>query len=122
MNDSQAMRCRTSISDAHPKKSSTASFKFALASSTVVPWDANGNRTMTEIFTQHHKSYGFPPPPVLPFVFHQGPESWSISSSFEEFLDCPVSTSEVLGVMGLEELEDRHRDLHREYETHFKTR
>lgn len=30
---------------------------------------------VTEIYTKHHKSHGFPLPPVLPFVFHQGPET-----------------------------------------------
>ena len=40
--------------------------------------------------------------------------------AFEEFLDYPVSPNETLGAMGLEELEARHRDLHRDYETRFK--
>jgi predicted transposase/invertase (TIGR01784 family) len=44
---------------------------------------------MTEIFTQHHKTYGFPLPPVLPIVFHQGPETWHISTSFEDLFELP---------------------------------
>ncbi len=44
---------------------------------------------MTEIFLQHHKSQGFPLPPVLPFVFHQGPEPWNISTGFEDLFSLP---------------------------------
>jgi len=44
---------------------------------------------VTEIFTQHHKSCGLPLPPLLPFVFHQGPESWNLSTSFEDLFELP---------------------------------
>jgi predicted transposase/invertase (TIGR01784 family) len=44
---------------------------------------------VTEILTQHHKSHGLPLPPVLPFVFHQGPESWNISTAFEDLFELP---------------------------------
>lgn len=40
--------------------------------------------------------------------------------AFEEFLDFPVSPAEALAAMNLEELETRHRDLRRKYETRFK--
>ena len=30
---------------------------------------------LTEIFTRHYTSHGFPLPPVLPFVFHLRPDS-----------------------------------------------
>jgi predicted transposase/invertase (TIGR01784 family) len=45
---------------------------------------------MTEIFTKHHKSHGFPLPPVLPLVLHQGPEAWNISTSFEDLFELPA--------------------------------
>ena len=44
---------------------------------------------VTEIFTQHHKAHGFPLPPVLPFVFHQGPDSWNVSTAFEDLFALP---------------------------------
>ncbi len=44
---------------------------------------------MTEIFTRHHKSHGFPLPPVLPLVFHQGPDAWNISTAFEDLFELP---------------------------------
>lgn len=28
-------------------------------------------------------------PPVLPFVFHQGPETWNISAAFEDLFELP---------------------------------
>lgn len=42
-----------------------------------------------EIYTQHHKAHGFPLPPVLPFVFHQGPDAWHISTAFEDLFELP---------------------------------
>jgi predicted transposase/invertase (TIGR01784 family) len=42
-----------------------------------------------EILSQHHKAHGLPLPPVLPFVFHQGPEAWHISTAFEELFALP---------------------------------
>jgi hypothetical protein len=42
--------------------------------------------------------------------------------AFEEFLGFHVSPSETLAQLGLEELAARHQDLHREYETRFKSR
>jgi len=44
---------------------------------------------ITEIFTKHHKTHGLPLPPVLPFVFHQGPESWNLSTAFEDLFALP---------------------------------
>jgi len=44
---------------------------------------------MIEIFTQHHKAHGFPLLPVLPLVFHQGPEAWNISTAFEDLFYLP---------------------------------
>jgi predicted transposase/invertase (TIGR01784 family) len=44
---------------------------------------------LTEIFTRHHKDHGFPLPPVLPFVFHQGPQAWHLSTQFESLFELP---------------------------------
>ncbi len=44
---------------------------------------------VTEIFTQHHKVHGLPLPPVLPFLFHQGPEPWNLSTDFEDLFALP---------------------------------
>ncbi len=46
-----------------------------------------------EIFLQHQKSHGLPLPPVLPFVFHQGPESWSVTTNFEDLFALPEGLS-----------------------------
>ena len=43
----------------------------------------------TEIYTKHHKAHGLPLPPVLPFIFHQGPESWNVSTAFEDLFALP---------------------------------
>ena len=45
---------------------------------------------VTEIFTQHHKAHGLPLPPVLPFVFHQGPDAWNISTAFQDLFELPA--------------------------------
>ncbi len=44
---------------------------------------------VTEIFTRHHQSHGFPLPPVLPLVLHQGPLTWNISTAFEDLFELP---------------------------------
>lgn len=44
---------------------------------------------MTEILNQHHKSHGLPLPLVLPLVFHQGPETWNVSTAFEDLFALP---------------------------------
>ena len=44
---------------------------------------------LTEIFTQHHKTHGFPLPPVLPLVLHQGPDTWNTSTTFEDLFQLP---------------------------------
>ncbi len=43
-----------------------------------------------EIFLQHQKTEGLPLPPVIPFVFHQGPESWNVSTAFEDLFELPA--------------------------------
>ena len=44
---------------------------------------------VAEILFKHHKAHGLPLPPVLPFVFHQGPERWNISTAFEDLFQLP---------------------------------
>jgi len=44
---------------------------------------------VTEILLQHHKTHGLPLPPLLPFVFHQGPESWNVATAFEDLFELP---------------------------------
>ena len=41
---------------------------------------------MTEVWTRHEKERGLPLPAILPLVLHQGPERWTVSTSFENFL------------------------------------
>jgi predicted transposase/invertase (TIGR01784 family) len=48
---------------------------------------------VTEILTQHQKSHGLPLPPVLPFVLHQGPDHWNVSTAFEELFELPDEIS-----------------------------
>ena len=48
---------------------------------------------VTEIFTQHHKNHGFPLPAVLPFVIHQGPQAWNVSTDFEDLFELPEELS-----------------------------
>lgn len=51
---------------------------------------------MTEIYTKHHKEHRLPLSPVLPFVFHQGPESWKTSTAFEDLFELTDKTREAL--------------------------
>ena len=57
--------------------------------SETLPFVHEENRYLTEILVQHHKSHGLPLPPILPFVFHQGPESWNVSTAFEDLFSLP---------------------------------
>ena len=49
-----------------------------------------------EILTQHHKAHGFPLPPVLPLVLHQGPEAWNVSTAFEDLFELPEDLAPAL--------------------------
>ncbi len=52
---------------------------------------------MAEIFTRHHKAHGFPLPPILPMILHQGPDAWNISTAFEDLFALPQElTSDLL--------------------------
>ncbi len=45
--------------------------------------------TVAEILLSHHKKHGLPLAPVIPFVLHQGPERWSVSTQFSDLLELP---------------------------------
>ncbi len=51
---------------------------------------------MAEIFNQHHQKQGFPLPAVLPFVIHQGPQPWNVSSDFETLFALPEDLATAL--------------------------
>ncbi len=51
---------------------------------------------IAEIIFKHHKSHGLPLPPVLPFVFHQGPERWNVSTAFEDLFQLPENLAGLL--------------------------
>lgn len=42
-----------------------------------------------EIIQTHQKQAGLPLPPVLPFVLHQGPEPWTVSTQFADLFELP---------------------------------
>jgi len=43
-----------------------------------------------EVLNRHYEAQGLPLPPVLPFVLHQGPEGWHVSTAFEDLFDLPA--------------------------------
>ena len=48
------------------------------------------------VFSEHHKNHGLPLPPVLTFVFHQGPDAWNVSTAFEDLFELPEEASAAL--------------------------
>lgn len=44
---------------------------------------------ITEILLNYQRRHGLPLPPVLAFVLHQGPERWTVSTSFEDLFELP---------------------------------
>ncbi|MDZ4289238.1 MAG: Rpn family recombination-promoting nuclease/putative transposase, partial [Prosthecobacter sp.] len=44
---------------------------------------------LLDIWQIHEKQHGLPLPPVLPFVLHQGPDKWSVSTDFQDLMDLP---------------------------------
>ena len=44
---------------------------------------------ITEILTSRFKAHGLPLIPVLPFILHQGPEQWKVSTKFEHLFELP---------------------------------
>lgn len=51
---------------------------------------------MLEILNQHHKQHGLPLPPVLPLVLNQGPQTWHVSTAFEDLFELPEELSPTL--------------------------
>lgn len=49
-----------------------------------------------EILQRHHKMHGFPLPPVIPFILHQGPDHWNVSAAFEDMFALPPDIAEEL--------------------------
>jgi|GEM_PF-727676 len=45
---------------------------------------------------KHHKEKGLPLPVVIPFVLHQGPESWTVSTHLEDLFELPEPLAETL--------------------------
>jgi len=54
------------------------------------------NDYMQQIHNRHYQAHGLPLMPVLPFVFHQGPDSWKISTAFEDLFALPEEIAAVL--------------------------
>ncbi|TDU66119.1 putative transposase/invertase (TIGR01784 family) [Prosthecobacter fusiformis] len=44
---------------------------------------------ITELLLAHEKQHGLPLPPVLPFVLHQGPDKWTVSTVFSDLFNLP---------------------------------
>ena len=49
-----------------------------------------------EIMRSHVENHGLPLPPVLPMVFHQGPDRWNVSRCFEDMFDLAPAHAEAL--------------------------
>ncbi len=49
-----------------------------------------------EILNQHYKVHGLPLPAVVPYILHQGPDRWTVSTQFEDLFDLPLETSAAL--------------------------
>lgn len=48
------------------------------------------------LLDKHHKEKGLPLPVVIPFVLHQGPESWTASTRLEDLFELPKTLAEAL--------------------------
>jgi predicted transposase/invertase (TIGR01784 family) len=44
---------------------------------------------MLEILNDHERQQGFPLPAILPFVLHQGPATWTVSTQFQDIFALP---------------------------------
>lgn len=52
---------------------------------------------MLEIMRSQVEIHGLPAPPVLAFVLHQGPDTWTVSEEFGDLFDLKGSLAEALG-------------------------
>jgi len=46
------------------------------------------------LLNKHHKEHGLPLPIIIPFVLHQGPETWHVSTHLEDLFALPESLKE----------------------------
>lgn len=51
---------------------------------------------MLSLWQVHQRQHGLPLPPILPFVLHQGPDAWTVSTHFEDLLDLPEELAPAL--------------------------
>lgn len=51
---------------------------------------------ITQVLRQHVETRGLPLPPVLPFVLHQGPDRWTVSTAFLDLFSLPVELEGLL--------------------------
>jgi predicted transposase/invertase (TIGR01784 family) len=49
-----------------------------------------------EIWQTHWKEHGLPLPIVIPFVLHQGPDTWHVSTQFSDLMDIPASIADAI--------------------------
>lgn len=52
---------------------------------------------VTEVLRHHADEHGLPLPPVLPFVLHQGPDRWTVSTQFQDLFELPKDLQGLLG-------------------------
>lgn len=52
---------------------------------------------VTEVLRHHADEHGLPLPPVLPFVLHQGPDRWTVSTQFRDLFELPKDLEGLLG-------------------------
>lgn len=52
---------------------------------------------ITEVLRQHAETHGLPLPPLLPFVLHQGPDRWTVSTQFHDMFGLPPDLESLLG-------------------------
>jgi predicted transposase/invertase (TIGR01784 family) len=52
---------------------------------------------VVEVLRHHAETHGLPLPPVLPFVLHQGPERWTVSTQFRDLFALPEDLAGLLG-------------------------
>lgn len=51
---------------------------------------------VTEVLRHHADEHGLPLPPVLPFVLHQGPDRWTVSTQFRDLFELPKDLESLL--------------------------